>query len=544
MQIDISQTILYNYIILYMDMILDKKCEMCGAQLKISDNGLKAECPYCGSNYTYVKPVTAYSATCINRANNYRQRGMFDNAIVEYKTLLQDEEFANNAEIYWGLMLAEYGIEYVHDAREDAYVPTCHRTVTRSVFDDENYKKAIAAATEDMKAVYTARATEIDRVQQAIRLKAAETDGYEVFICFKASDNHIATQDRYIARRIFDELTKRGFRTFFSEVSLKDRLGSEYEPIIYKALMTARVMILIATKEEYLEAPFVRNEWSRFVERKKSDPSLSIVPVFGNIDPDILPTRDQGVDLAKYPAGGYEIDIADNLDNRLGKHAAVKVDKEILEEYSRYNEINRIKFEKEYRDAMRSVDISRKRVMHAGKAFAQKAEETEKLGDYKNAAALTADYRKKATFYDKAEKNMLSKMQNFNIVSTAVSLLLCVFVAVSLYMITSGPYEKPSYGIVTELGYVLEAIAAALLFLTALIYALLADKTRFTTVPKVTEIVLYTIAVVFMIYTLVLFAVLAPASIFPFILSTFVALSVLAANICKYMTAGLPEYDE
>lgn len=417
---------------------LNKKCEMCGAQLEIAGDGMTAACGYCGGRYSYTRPVTEKSATAISRADGYRQRNLFDNAIVEYTALLKDPEYAENAEVYWGLMLSEYGIEYVHDKHDDIYVPTCHRTVKTPVFDNANYKNALKFASSEMREIYEARGAEISAIQTGIWAQAQAADDYDVFLCFKSTDKRAATEDRYIARRIFDELTKRGFKTFFSEVTLKNKLGVDYEPIIYKALSTARVMLLVATDEEYINAPFVRNEWSRFKDRMKETRGLSLIPVFKNLSHAALPTKEQGVDLDKYPAGGYEIDIADNLESLLGKRAIPKVDKEILEEYAQYNEINKSKFERAYQKALREVDLSPKRTRNAGKEFAAKAEEMRELGDYRNAEILAREYTEKAELYSMKENTQKKKRVAFDIAKIILSIIVGVVAIIGLVAMAGG----------------------------------------------------------------------------------------------------------
>ena len=48
--------------------------------------------------------------------------------------------------------------------------------------------------------------------------------------------------------------------------TLERALGSEYEPIIYAALQSARAMVVLGTKAEHFNAVWVRNEWSRYRE--------------------------------------------------------------------------------------------------------------------------------------------------------------------------------------------------------------------------------------------------------------------------------------
>lgn len=521
-----------------MDMVIDKKCEMCGAQLEVSADRMKAVCPYCGSTYSYVKPITEDTATYINRANNYRMRNMFDNAIVEYKTLLMNKELKDNAELYWGLLLSEFGIEFVYDSRDDRYVPTCHRTLSGSIFDDANYKKAIELATDGMKAEYTEKAAEIDALQRSIKAQAEQVEDYDVFICFKSTDKKAATEDRYIARRIFDETTRRGFRTFFSEISLKGRLGSEYEPIIYKALTTAKVMILVATKEEYLNAPFVKNEWGRFLERKKSDPSLKLVPVFRDTDVSVLPTREQGIDLSKYPAGGYEIDIADNLERLFGRNNFQSVYMGQPYIYAQYG--NKYSAENKYKNALRNVDISAKRRKDAGKEYADKAAAMESLGNYKNAQTLAKQYDELAEFYGKTEKKLFFKMRTINIVCTLIAAVFSV-ITVLLILNFEGVLENFDIESSVDMSPVtnlLTGMAVGVTLIVSLVYSLTMRKARFSLKAKRTELILYGFSVFFMLFTVVVYVEEESEGTAANILLLIVLSGIFIANLIKYLLYG------
>ena len=48
-----------------------------------------------------------------NRAHEYRLNCEFDKAYDAYKTIIEEDE--QEAEAYWGMILSEYGVEYVED---------------------------------------------------------------------------------------------------------------------------------------------------------------------------------------------------------------------------------------------------------------------------------------------------------------------------------------------------------------------------------------------------------------------------------------------
>ena len=67
---------------------------------------------------------------------------------------------------YWSLVLCKYGVTYVKNPVNSEYVPTCNRTSMSSIFEDENYKKAIQFADEGKKAIYEKDAKIIDYIQR------------------------------------------------------------------------------------------------------------------------------------------------------------------------------------------------------------------------------------------------------------------------------------------------------------------------------------------------------------------------------------------
>ena len=218
-------------------------CESCGGALVYAEDGKSAKCPFCGNVYHFKAEKSEALVLALNRANEYRLKNDFDGAITEYK--LVTERNPEDSEAYWGLAISTYGIEYVEDPRTKKRIPTCRRTVQKSILEDENYLKALENATEEQKEIYERKAGIIDRLQRNIKRRLEEEEDYDVFISFKSTDEDgNPTKERGVARRIYDELEKRGIKTFFSEVTLRDRIGEDYEPIIYKALYSCKFFIL------------------------------------------------------------------------------------------------------------------------------------------------------------------------------------------------------------------------------------------------------------------------------------------------------------
>lgn len=296
------------------------RCETCGGELQYSEDRKSAVCLNCGNTYHFRDEKSEAVIMALNIANGRRIACDFDTAVTNYRALI--ERNPDDAEAHWGLVLSTYGIEYVEDPRTRKHIPTCRRTIRESILENVDYRAALANAAPEQRAVYEEKALIIDRLQKKIKRQLEDEEEYDVFISFKSTDEDgNPTKDRQIARRIYDELNNRGIKTFFSEVTLKSRLGEDFEPIIYKALYSCKFFILVATSVENMNSAWVKNEWSRFRDRV-FDEALSGAgcAVFENMSPNDLPPflKGQGVSLAKYPAGGYEVEIADNLSAKFG----------------------------------------------------------------------------------------------------------------------------------------------------------------------------------------------------------------------------------
>lgn len=93
------------------------KCKECGGDIEIKDRGL-GKCLYCGAVQTLPKEDDDLK-NLLNRANSYRLSCDFDGAIYLYEEAIKIDE--NEPEIYWGLFLSKYGVEYVKD-KETNYI--------------------------------------------------------------------------------------------------------------------------------------------------------------------------------------------------------------------------------------------------------------------------------------------------------------------------------------------------------------------------------------------------------------------------------------
>lgn len=264
------------------------KCKMCGGQLEIEEERSVCTCEYCGTEQTLPKVMDENLQSLFNRANVLRMKAEFDKASEIYEKILQAN--GTEAEAYWGLILCKYGIEYVEDPITYKRVPTCHRASFDAVVVDDDYKMALQYSDMMQRRIYEDEAQKIDEIQKGIVSLAQKEEPYDVFICYKETDeNGNRTQDSVIANDIYYQLTQEGYKVFYAAITLEDKIGQEYEPYIFSALNSARVMLAIGSKPEYFTAVWVKNEWSRFLNIMKKDRARILIPCYKEIDAYELP---------------------------------------------------------------------------------------------------------------------------------------------------------------------------------------------------------------------------------------------------------------
>lgn len=264
------------------------KCKMCGGTLEINENETTATCEYCGTEQTIPKITDDVIGNLFNRANTLRLKSEFDKAEEIYNKIVGLDN--TQSEAYWGIILCKYGIEYVEDPTTYKRVPTCHRTSYDAITADEDYKLAIRYADISQKIIYEAEAKAIDEIQKGILTISQNEKPYDVFICYKETDESgKRTQDSVLANDIYHQLTQEGFKVFYAAITLEDKLGQEYEPYIFAALNSAKVMLVIGSKPEYFTAVWVKNEWSRYLKLMKVDRSKLLIPCYKDMDAYELP---------------------------------------------------------------------------------------------------------------------------------------------------------------------------------------------------------------------------------------------------------------
>lgn len=265
------------------------KCKMCGGTIEFEQGATVGVCDSCGTKQTLPRLDNDRKANLYDRANHFRRNNDFDKAAGIYEQILNEDN--TDAEAYWSLVLCHYGIEYVEDPQSHKRIPTVNRAQFTSIFDDDNYKSALHYADGYQKELYEDEAKAINEIQKGILAISQKEEPFDVFICYKETDNSgRRTQDSVLANDLYHQLTQEGFKVFFSRITLEDKLGTAYEPYIFAALNSAKVMVVLGTKPEYFNAVWVKNEWSRYLSLvKNSNGKKMLIPAYKDMDPYDLP---------------------------------------------------------------------------------------------------------------------------------------------------------------------------------------------------------------------------------------------------------------
>jgi len=282
------------------------KCKMCGGKLDITEGMTLCECKYCGSLQTVPKfdNDKGNKYNLFSRANRLRSECEFDKASGVYETIVS--EYPEEAEAYWGLLLCKYGIEYVDDPATKKKVPTCHRSSFDSIMEDPDFEMVMECSNSTSRAIYREEAKAIEALRIGINAVSSKEAPYDIFICYKETDETgQRTIDSVIAQDVYTALVEKGYKVFFSRITLEDKLGQEYEPYIFAALNSAKIMLVFGTDYEYFNAVWVKNEWNRFLSLIEKGAKKTLIPCYKGIDAYDMPkefAKLQAQDMGKVGA--------------------------------------------------------------------------------------------------------------------------------------------------------------------------------------------------------------------------------------------------
>lgn len=404
------------------------KCKMCGGDLHPAENATTCECEYCGSVQTIPTADNEKKMNLFSRAQRLLRSCEFDKAAGVYESIVA--EFPEEAEAYWGLVLCKYGIEYVDDPASGRKVPTCHRSSFDSVMEDSNFEQACENADAVARRVYRDEAKAIEELRKGIIEVSGKEEPYDIFICYKETDeNGDRTLDSVLAQDIYDALTEKGYRVFFSRITLEDKLGQEYEPYIFAALNSAKIMLAVGTDYEYYNAVWVKNEWSRFLKLIAAGEKKTLIPCYKGIDAYDMPKEFAKLQAQNMGKVGAMQDLIRGIGKLLGKDEdklshAVPDSKEIVQNTnaSTIDSLLRRAFvfledadwnhAVEYADKVLDIEVENGQAYFVKLMAELKLKKPDGFNEVRDSFESNGQYQKIMRFGDDALKNMLSEYLN------------------------------------------------------------------------------------------------------------------------------------
>ena len=274
-------------------------CRFCGAALQLSGSRV-CECGSCGRLQSVPLLDSTEKAELFQRAEQLRSEFRYDKAIQLVEKMLKLSP--TDADLYWALALCRYGVGFFPDGGV-----ALNRTQAHSFLTDNDYQQALRFADEKQRGFMEHTAERIDAKRREIaELAAAEK--YEVFLCCRENtQNGYASEEVKRASKIYRRLSDENISVFFPRVTLEDKAGSEWEPYIFGAISSARVMLVIGMNADSFEDIWVRNAWSRFISDGMT--AKAVIPLLYGASPNELPaelSRFQAIDASNL---GFEQDL-------------------------------------------------------------------------------------------------------------------------------------------------------------------------------------------------------------------------------------------
>lgn len=263
-------------------------CRCCGAALNVKKGMTVCECGYCGVMQTVPRLDFDEKAVLWERADDLRRSGEFDRAMALYEQLAELDP--TDPDIFWSITLCRFGVEYVEEPKSRKRVPTINRVQYRPFIEDKDYRRAVEIADGDQRRIYLIQARQLEELRRSVLEVSRTEQPYDIFICYKETDSSgRRTEDSLLAAQLYRSFTAEGLRVFYSRVTLEDKAGAAYEPYIFAAINSAKIMLALGTSPDNFNAVWVKNEWSRYLTRIAETSQGVLAILYKDMPPAHLP---------------------------------------------------------------------------------------------------------------------------------------------------------------------------------------------------------------------------------------------------------------
>ena len=268
--------------------------------MEAAESAATGICPDCDTEQTLPRIYAQTQSRRFEQAEQHRLDYGYDQAITLYERVLKSGE--SDPELHWRILLSKYGVMYrkIEEDESSTYkwVLTCNRQLSGSIYDDDHFRYCCDNAASAARDIYLAEGDEIALIQEGARKDTNEQEPFDVFISFKRRDDKgVSTPDYLHAEKIFEALTNKGLRVFFSPSTLPKWSGDSWKYKIDAALASAKVLIAIGTSRENYNSFWVRYEWKNYLDMQRQADAKTLIPVFEGMSHSALPSEFRAKDL-------------------------------------------------------------------------------------------------------------------------------------------------------------------------------------------------------------------------------------------------------
>ena len=261
------------------------KCRFCKDNLDFSAGTSATKCFNCGMTQTVPSSISEDNSELFSQALDLRKNKEFDKTYRIYKEL--GAKASGDIDIYWELLLCRMGINYVKNPGEKEYYPVIDRLSDTMIFDDEDYKKVRDASVPNIRQIFRRDAIAIYDLQKKMLNETEGLEPVDVFICYNT-----ATADSFAASDLAEVLrSKGGYKVYLPETSDVAKIDTKAnsEPVIFSALKSSKVMIVVGSQAEHLSDLATANTWRRYINLIESGENKEIILAYRDIDENDIP---------------------------------------------------------------------------------------------------------------------------------------------------------------------------------------------------------------------------------------------------------------
>ena len=264
------------------------KCKICGSTVSSDGSSKVYRCKQCGLEQSLPDYCSEHVSFLYGRANHYFRTKRFYKALQIFQQIAA--ESPDDCEAYRSIVLSRYGISYTSENEIYSKEPRINIVRSDSILNDPNYIKAISLADKERRSFYIKEAEKIEKINQEILELAQTAPSFDVIIEYRGHDSkNRHTPEKEVAERIYSQLKEEGFSVYNRQINALDPSELSYDAYLYKALYSAKIMLIFASKPEYFNDTKIVNEWSIFSERMRNKEKKIIVNCISEINENDIP---------------------------------------------------------------------------------------------------------------------------------------------------------------------------------------------------------------------------------------------------------------